>query len=116
MPIVANSDLYEKVKKEADKKYSKPSAYKSGWIVQRYKELGGKYIDDGKPKKLKRWFREEWRDINPFKTETSYPVYRPTKRISPDTPKTLGEIAPEKIQKQSILKQFYRGNKNLPVF
>ena len=29
--------LYERVKKEADEKFDKPSAYKSGWIVNTYK-------------------------------------------------------------------------------
>jgi len=54
-----DKDLYEKVKKEADEKYAKPSAYKSGWIVKRYKELGGEYTGK-KPKVsgLARWF---WR-------------------------------------------------------
>ena len=27
----------------ADEIYEKPSAYKSGYIVKKYKELGGKY-------------------------------------------------------------------------
>jgi hypothetical protein len=30
----------------ADKIYSKPSAYKSGYIVKKYKELGGTYSGD----------------------------------------------------------------------
>lgn len=38
-----NKKLYEKVKKQADKKFDKPSAYKSGWIVKQYKSLGGNY-------------------------------------------------------------------------
>jgi hypothetical protein len=40
--------LYEKVKKMADEIYKKSSAYKSGYIVKKYKELGGEYIDDKK--------------------------------------------------------------------
>jgi hypothetical protein len=28
--------------------YEKPSAFKSGAIVKKYKELGGEYIEDGK--------------------------------------------------------------------
>ena len=38
-------------------------AYKSGYIVKRYKELGGRYADDGEAKHLKRWFDEKWRDV-----------------------------------------------------
>lgn len=42
-PIPTNKQLYLKVKEEADSIYSKPSAYKSGWIVKTYKERGGSY-------------------------------------------------------------------------
>ena len=116
MPIPVDKDLYEKVKEEADKIYKKPSAYKSGFIVKKYKDLGGEYIDDKKPKNLARWFKEDWQDINPLKSETSYPVYRPTKRITKDTPTTEEELTPQRILEQSILKQIYQGNKNLPKF
>jgi|TARA_R110000744_G_scaffold274321_1_gene387482 hypothetical protein len=47
---VVDIDLYNEVKAEADEKYSKPSAYKSGWIVKTYKERGGTYKGK-KPKK-----------------------------------------------------------------
>jgi hypothetical protein len=30
----------------ADKIYEKSSAYKSGYIVKKYKEMGGRYKDD----------------------------------------------------------------------
>jgi hypothetical protein len=63
MPIIDNPSLYEKAKKIADEKYSKPSAYKSGFIVKTYKELGGTYTNDNKQKNLKRWFQEDWKDI-----------------------------------------------------
>ena len=39
-----DAELYARVKQMADAKYTKPSAYKSGWIVKTYKELGGKRI------------------------------------------------------------------------
>lgn len=38
-----NKRLYNKVKKQADKKFDKPSAYKSAWIVKQYKSAGGQY-------------------------------------------------------------------------
>ena len=40
---VINPELYQKAKQIADEKYSKPSAYKSGFIVKTYKDLGGTY-------------------------------------------------------------------------
>lgn len=112
MPHIDNPKLYEKAKQIADKKYSKPSAYKSGFIVKTYKELGGTYSDDTEPKNLKRWFKEDWKDI----AGLDYPVYRPTKRVSKKTPLMPDEIEPQNLLKQSILKQQYKGEKNLPPF
>jgi hypothetical protein len=66
-----NKRLYEKVKKMMDEIYSKPSAYKSGAIVKKYKELGGEYIEDKKPKNLARWFKEEWKNVA---SKGEYPV------------------------------------------
>lgn len=112
MPIIDNQVLYEKAKKIADKKYSKPSAYKSGFIVKTYKNLGGTYSDDKKPKNLKRWFQEDWKDIGGL----SYPVYRPTKKINKHTPLTPDQINPKNLNQQIRLKQEIKGNKNLPPF
>jgi hypothetical protein len=113
MPIPKDNILYEKVKKDADKVYDKPSAYKSGWIVKTYKERGGEYEGD-KPKNdgLINWFNEKWRDIGNQK----YPVFRPTKRVSKDTPLTVSEIDPTNLLDQIKLKQIIRGTANLPPF
>jgi hypothetical protein len=112
MPIIDDQELYDKIKMEADKIYKKPSAYKSGFIVKKYKELGGTYTDDKKPKELKRWFDEKWEDVG----NMEYPVLRPTKRINKDTPLLAKEIEPKNLLLQSILKQIIKGNKNLPPF
>ena len=112
MPKILDPELYDKVKAEADKIYEKPSAYKSGWIVKTYKQRGGKYGDDNQSKDLKRWFKESWTDIG----NQEYPVYRPTKRISKDTPLTIDEIDPEQAKEQIALKQQIRGEANLPPF
>jgi hypothetical protein len=112
MPTINNQELYDKVKKYADTIYSKPSAYKSGFIVKKYKELGGTYTDDNKPKHLSRWYKEEWKDIG----NQSYPVYRPTKRINKNTPLTPEEIKKNNLKKQIELKQIIKGEHNLPKF
>jgi hypothetical protein len=112
MSIPIDKKLYEKVKKLADETYSKPSAYKSGFIVKTYKKMGGKYKDVDPHKPLKRWFEEEWKDIGNKK----YPVYRPTKRVNSKTPLTISEINPKNLKKQIELKQKIKGNKNLPPF
>ena len=112
MPTPKDKVLYEKVKKMADEIYKKPSAYKSAYIVKKYKELGGEYIDDKKPKELKRWFSEKWADIGGL----DYPVYRPTVKVSKKTPLTVKEIDPKQLKEQIKLKQKIKGNKNLPPF
>ena len=112
MPIVLNENLYKKIKKEADQIYEKSSAYKSGWIVKHYKDAGGTYADDGKPKNLQRWFKEEWADIG----KKAYPVYRPSKKINKSTPLTMDEIDPKHAKKQIKLKQIIKGDYNLPKF
>lgn len=104
--------LYESVKKEADEKYAKPSAYKSGWIVKTYKERGGTYSGKKTKKGLTRWYKEDWKDIG----DGPYPLYRPTKRISKDTPTTASELSASEIKKMDKLKQKIKGDKNLPKF
>lgn len=110
--IPVDKALYESVKKEADKKFDKPSAYKSGWIVKTYKELGGKYSGEKPKDGLTRWFKEDWKDI----AGLYYPVFRPTKKISKKTPLTVSEIDKQNLIEQSILKQSLKGDYNLPPF
>lgn len=112
MPIVANPLLYEKVKQYADTIYKKHSAFKSGFIQKLYQQNGGTYIDDNKPKNLKRWFKEEWKDVG----NKEYPVFRPTKRINNKTPLTVDEIDKKNLKEQIKKKQIIRGNKNLSPF
>jgi hypothetical protein len=112
MPTIDNQSLYDKVKRLADTIYKKPSAYKSGYIVKRYKELGGTYTDDNEPKNLQRWYQEKWQDVG----HKEYPVYRPTKRINKHTPLTPEEIDPTNLKKQIKLKQEIKGEHNLPKF
>ena len=93
MAIPKDKKLYEKAKQMADEIYKKPSAYKSGYIVKKYKELGGTYENDNKEKKIQRWFKEDWKDVG----NKNYPVYRPTKRINSKTPLTGFAISGYKI-------------------
>jgi hypothetical protein len=112
MPKVLDPELYDLAKHKADKVYKKHSAYKSGYIVKTYKELGGRYKADKKSKTLKRWYKEKWKDIG----HKEYPVYRPTVRINRSTPLTVKEINKSDLRKQIKLKQIIKGNKNLPPF
>ena len=112
MSIILDKDIYNFVKSEADSIYKKSSAYKSGYIVKRYKELGGRYQDDNKEKNLKRWFLEQWEDIG----HKAYPVYRPTIKINDKTPLTINEIDKKNLQSQIKKKQIIKGKNNLPPF
>lgn len=96
--------LWNKVKSLADKIYSKPSAYKSGFMVKKYKELGGKFKDSNN-QGLKRWFAEEWKNQHgKVGYQHANDIYRPTIRVNKDTPKTWNEIPKEKIDKAKIEK------------
>ena len=112
MPIVLDKELYDTAKEKADAIYKKPSAYKSGYIVKLYKQLGGRYKDDDKEKDLSRWFKEEWKDVG----NKNYPVYRPTKRINSKTPLTIKEIDKQNLKEQINEKQIIKGKTNLQPF
>jgi hypothetical protein len=115
---IDNPSLYENAKEIVYKQYPKHSAYRSGQLVKKYKEMGGTYSgnngcfankpDDG----LSRWFKEDWKDIG----NKEYPVYRPTKRVTKDTPLLIDEIKPSNLKKQIALKQEIKGDANLPAF
>jgi len=94
MPEPTNKALYAKARaKYANMKHS---AYKSSLVVKAYKSMGGKY-SGSKPKKtgLTRWHKEDWRTQDGKKTYNGKKnkIFRPTKRITKDTPKTMGELS-----------------------
>lgn len=96
-----DKELYEKIKNEIYKKYPKHSAYRSGLLVKEYKKQGGRYKGDKNDKKgLSRWFKEEWKNQ---RGETGYKfksdIYRPTIRITKDTPITFNELSKKDIEK-----------------
>lgn len=99
--------------------------YASSLLVKTYKKRGGRYSDDSSYKKRKekekkiqgldRWFQEQWINIcesdppkkivqcgrsslSGGKEEAEYPVCRPYKRVSPQTPTTFGEMDRSDIQ------------------
>lgn len=124
---VLDKKLYKKVKSEADKKFlAKTSAYKSSWITREYKKRGGTYSGK-KPtnKGLTRWYKEEWVDLNrPTKTgyencgrkssnNGKYPLCRPLKKITKNTPKTVKEISKEIIKQNKKLKKQLKQNGNV---
>jgi len=110
-----NLILYAQVKKEADERYKVPSAYKSGWLVKTYKERGGTYstvtVSNGvEVKPLSRWFEEKWVDLTRPRSDGNYepcgrkvavgtyPLCRPSVRVTPQTPVTVKELSPAQIE------------------
>ena len=99
--------LYEKVKREAKKKFDYyPSLYASSWIVREYKKRGGEY-SGRKTKKTKsqgisRWYDEQWVQVEEYlktgkKVQCGSSIKktkacRPLKRVDENTPITLREL------------------------
>lgn len=111
--VPSDPTLYEKAKKIVDKQYKgRHSAYRSGALVKKYKDMGGTYEDDGEEKTLSRWFKEQWKDVG----NKEYPVFRPTKRITKKTPLLPSEIDPENLKEQIKTKQKIKGTRNLKPF
>ena len=97
-----NKELYAKAKA----KYSnmKHSAYRSGLIVKAYKKMGGTYSGKKPKKGLTRWFKEDWRTEKGKKTyKEGGTIFRPTKRVTKDTPTTMSELTP--AQKKKAIKE-----------
>ena len=103
--------LYAKVKARVYKNIPKHSAYRSGIVVQEYKKAYARahsyksnpYKGERKPKKgLARWFKEKWRNQ---RGEVGYSkpgdVYRPTKRITNNTPATFRELSWSRLRRAS---------------
>lgn len=110
--IFLDENTYKKAKKLADDKYKTHGAYKSMFIVRKYKELGGRFNELYKDEKLTQWLKEKWIDIG----NSDYPVYRPTKRINKNTPLTVNEIDKKQLKEQIKLKQKIKNTENLPTF
>lgn len=103
-PKPTNMTLYNKIKERVKKRIPKHSAYRSGIIVKEYKEAGGKYSGDKSKGKLGRWFKEDWKNQrggSGYKKKGD--IYRPTKRISKDTPATHKELTP--AEKKRAMKE-----------
>jgi len=99
-----NQKLYDRVKAKIYKDNPKHSAYRSGLIVKTYKAKGGTY-EGAKPKKgLTRWFKEDWKTEKGKETyKEGGTIFRPTKRVSKDTPKTMSELS--KKDKEKAIKE-----------
>jgi hypothetical protein len=126
MPEPINKELYAKAKAAINQKYgTKTSAYRSMALVKKYKSMGGKYRDDGGSKKTTRWRKEEWVDLNQPKEGGGYekcghpneggkyPLCRPSKTVSKDTPKKYQDIPKSRIDIVNLKKQKLQNKGNI---
>jgi len=100
--IFLNKKLYKKAKAKADKVYKRHSAYKSMFLVQEYKRLGGKFKNKKPSGGVNRWNRERWvqiveylkngKEIDCGSQNKKNKVCRPLYRIDKSTPITLPEL------------------------
>lgn len=127
MPRQPPSDpvLYEKIKQRVKSKVQRwPSAYASGQLVQQYTAAFAKKHPGQNPYRQKRarstplgrWYREKWVDLcrprkggayAPCGRDTmkgKYPFCRPSRRVSKNTPMTVGEVV-QKFGKQKIVER-----------
>ena len=121
-----DAKLYARIVREAKTRFDVwPSAYASGWVVRRYKALGGRYEGNKEDKApLDRWFREEWVNVcelprivpcgRPKANTGDYPYCRPRKRVSPATPKTAGELSASELAARCARKRQDPSKKILP--
>ena len=102
MPEPTNKKLYEEVKAEIYKQYPLHSAYRSGLLVQEYKRRGGTYEGKKDNKEgLARWYAEQWlNEKGKVGYQNKNNIYRPTIRITKDTPVTFQELKPKKLKEQ----------------
>lgn len=57
--------IYRRAKAKADAVYDKPSAYKSGYLIKEYKDMGGRLKRKNKSD-LEQWFRDDWVNLTPY--------------------------------------------------
>lgn len=108
MPAPSDPELYQAVAGWVKRRNPVHSAYRSGAIVKLYKQQfaqihgdksspyrGGRNLGSG----LVRWFRERWRNQRGgVGYESRSDVYRPTRRVTRETPLTFHEVGTQGIR------------------
>ena len=130
-PKPKDMKLYNRIKAETKRKFKVyPSVYANAYLVKEYKRRGGEYVGR-KPSKsssrtrstrstrstgLLRWFEEKWIDICTNKScgrpsanisnwKKTYPLCRPSRRVTKSTPKTVSELSKSEIKRRCSRKR-----------
>lgn len=99
---IINVSLYREAIKIANETYKRKSAYKSMFIVKKYKQLGGKYKDEkNKEQSTKKWVNEEWIQIRPYVKEG-----KKIKCGFGDNAKACRPLKGDNITMEEIIKKF----------
>ncbi len=107
-PKPKDMNLYNKVKRQLYKRIPQHSAYRSGILVKNYKKAYFKKYKKhnaytGKKTKkrgLKRWFLEDWKNQRgEIGFKYKHDIYRPTNRITKNTPLTHDELTKKELKK-----------------
>jgi len=127
-----DKDIYNRATKLADEKYKKNSAYKSMFLVEEYKRLGGRINKNLKKSGTTNWIKEKWVNLTPIamgletdikkltvcgkkhpKQKSEPTICRPTKKINKDTTSLAQSFTKKQIIKAlKIKKQKKRINWN----
>jgi len=139
----SDQELYNSSKREVDKNYDKPSAYRSMAYTRTYlKNYREKYGDDKKaykgknPEELKTWRKEKWVDVKsvlkdpnnptacgnaPIK-EGEYPLCMPEKQLSKYSKSELSllvqrknQIGKRRLVKDAFLRDILEPEKITPI-
>jgi hypothetical protein len=103
----ADRVLYDQIRSRVIRTHPTNSAYRSGLIVKKYKEAyankhgsGKAYLGAKTRTGLTRWFQEKWtNESGGIGYDRKNTLYRPTVRVSKDTPKTWGELDKTQIRR-----------------
>ena len=110
MSIPSDQQMYDKIIKNIYKKIPTHSAYRSGILVKTYKKEFSKVYGERKSpyKKTKqkqaggltRWFKEKWiSDSGSIGYSNKSSIYRPSIRVTKQTPTTWSELSKNDIKK-----------------
>jgi len=123
-----DKDIYNRVKKKADEKFDKHSAYKSMYLVEEYERLGGKINTKLKKSGTATWNKEKWKNLTPIamgiesdikkltacgtkhpKQKTNPTICRPTKKVNKNTTSLAQSFTKSQIKKALEIKK--KGNR-----
>lgn len=100
---VVDKQLWRRIRTKTFKEIPQNSAYRSGILIRRYKEAGGRFKGKKPTTGISRWFCEKWIDVDYWlKTKKQRPCgveerctkyCRPWIRIDSKTPTTVREAS-----------------------